>query len=203
MKKHDIRTLAAAFITAVLLTPFLGWTATGESGVPLLMMDSFGGRAMAMNDVFCGIADDINTISVNPAGLGALPTPQVSAMYMIFPQGMSFGHLAAGLPAGSAGYAALSVGYYSLAEFAELDRLGAETGEQLSASDIAVTAAFGRRLLSADVGLDAGLAVKFISTSLAGSALSGFAADAGVVLRLSAPGQIKSASVPLVRPKAT
>jgi hypothetical protein len=176
---------AAVILGLFAVSPVSG--STGNSASPVLMMDSSGARAMALSDAFSGIADDINAVGVNPAGLAGLGEAELSAMYMNYPQGMTFGQFAAGLPAGRVGFAAVSVGYFLLPKFGRLDRLGDTSGEDLSASDLSVGASLGKRLIDKVLSFDAGIGVKYISSSLAGTGRSAFAADAGILARIKAP----------------
>ncbi len=163
-----------------------------EAGVPSLMMDSFGARQMALGDTFTGLADDINTISVNPAGLNTLNSAEVSLMYMSYPLDMSFFYAAGGSPLpGSLGYAAASLTLFSVGAFDEIDLVGNETGNSLSASDFLVNVGYANNLLKLigmKQNLHAGINLKFVSSKLVEESSSAFAFDIGFLYKTDMAG---------------
>lgn len=77
--KKLICILMTVFII-VFLSPLYGWTAhyqIGTSGAQSLEV-GMGVRAAGMGGAFCAVADDINTISWNPAGLGQIWKIEIS-----------------------------------------------------------------------------------------------------------------------------
>ncbi len=164
---------------------------TGESGLALLMLDSYGARNIAMNDTFTGIANDINTISVNPAGLGTLHSMEVSSMYMRYFGDMTFGYLAFGMPLPSnAGYAGASVALFSLPDFDQNDGVGNKLNTPLSASDFGVSIAYANnplKLLNIDKNLNLGINLKYVQSKLVDTTSSIFGFDIGALYKINLP----------------
>ena len=161
-----------------------------ETGVPSLMMDSYGAREMALGDTFVGIADDINTITVNPAGLNTLNSIEGSVMYMMYPLEMSFMHLAGGYPLPESalnGYAAISLTMFSVAEFEEYDLIGNKTGKNLSASDFLVNIGYANnplKFLGLKQNLNTGINLKLVNSKIVEDSSSAFAFDIGFLYRM-------------------
>jgi hypothetical protein len=152
-----------------------------DAAIPSLMMDSYGARQMALGDTFTGLADDINTISVNPAGLNTLYSTELSLMYLSYPLDMSFIHAAGGSPLGELGYIAASLTLFSVADFEEIDLVGNKTGNSLSAGDLLVNAGYARTLLK---NLSAGVNLKFVNSKLVDESSTGFGFDIGFLYKM-------------------
>ena len=71
-----------------------------------------GARPDAMGQAFSAVADDINTLSFNPAGLGNIRLPEVSFSQYEFPGRHQLHFAGAALPLG--GYRTLGLGYLAL-----------------------------------------------------------------------------------------
>ncbi len=161
-----------------------------EAGAPSLMMDSYGAREMALGDTFVGIADDINTITVNPAGLNTLSSLEGSVMYMMYPLEMSFMHVAGGYPLPDSafnGYAGASLTMFSVAEFEEYDLIGNKTGKKLSASDFLVNIGYGNnplKFFGMKQNLNAGINLKLVSCKLVEDSSSAFGFDFGLLYKM-------------------
>lgn len=144
-----------------------------ESGIPTLMMDGFGSRIMGMSGVFTGIANDINTITVNPSGLGTLNRIETSIMYLRYPLEINFIYGAFGYPIkGKRNWStvAVSISGFFMSNFEHIDGVGNITGKQLGANDIVITAGYGIdifRLLNYKKRLCIGANIKVIKTTLA------------------------------------
>ena len=161
---------------------------TGSSGVQALMLDSYGSRPIALADAFTGVADDVNAISVNPAGLSTLSSVEAQVMYLSDFADQSESYLFGGVawPFAKAFCAAVSVESYGLASFDGVDKTGLPTGTSLSAGDLVFTGAFAfdpMKLAGKKFGLNLGVAAHFIQSTLAGKSASAFAFDAGVLFK--------------------
>ena len=163
-----------------------------EVGVPSLMMDSYGARLMALGDTFTGIADDINTISVNPAGLNTLDSTEVSLMYLSYPLDMSFMYGAGGTPLpGSLGYIAASLTLFSVSDFDEIDLVGNKTGTSLSAGDLLINVGYANnllKLLGMKQNLNAGINLKFVNSKLVDESSTAFGFDIGFLYKMNMAG---------------
>ncbi|MCB4755424.1 MAG: PorV/PorQ family protein [Elusimicrobia bacterium] len=61
----------------------------GTSGAQFLKIGA-GARPTAMGEAFVGIADDVNAVYYNPAGLASVSQPEITAMHMEWFQGMNY-----------------------------------------------------------------------------------------------------------------
>lgn len=184
MKKFVI-----CFIMIISFFVFNAQADTGESGVPVLMMDSYGARAIALGDTFTGIADDINTISVNPAGLGSLNSFEASSMYMKYTEDMMFGYLAVGTPLPSdMGYVAGSVCLFSTPDFDHYDASGNINKGALSASDFGLSIGYANnplKLLGMEGNLNTGFVVKYIQSKLVDDSQTAIGFDFGALYKMN------------------
>lgn len=71
-----------------------------------------GARPAAMGEAFSALSDDINSLAVNPAGLGNLHLPQVAFCHYQFVSDLAYDFAAAGIPLGTAG--TLGISYLGL-----------------------------------------------------------------------------------------
>lgn len=69
----------------------------GTSGAQFLKIGA-GARPVAMGEAFTGVADDINAVAWNPAGLSRLESPAFTAMHTQWLQASNFAFLAAAYP---------------------------------------------------------------------------------------------------------
>jgi hypothetical protein len=76
----DIKFNFMLIFLAVSISAGYADTEVGTTGNAALKI-GVGARATAMGDTFVAVADDVNTIYWNPAGLGLLQRPQFSAMH--------------------------------------------------------------------------------------------------------------------------
>ncbi|OGS12421.1 MAG: hypothetical protein A2234_05310 [Elusimicrobia bacterium RIFOXYA2_FULL_58_8] len=79
----------------------------GSTGVQVLKTD-ISPRAMGMGGAFAAIADDLYSINYNPAGLGQLYMPEVSAMYLSGFEDSGLNNFAVAMPLPLTGFADLA-----------------------------------------------------------------------------------------------
>ena len=92
------RRLSTAFIVLCLLVtfkPLFGQTVT--SGADFLRIDS-GARSEGMGGAFTAVADDVNALTWNPAGLALLQHPEVGYLRMIYISDISYNFGGVALP---------------------------------------------------------------------------------------------------------
>ena len=70
---------------------------TGTSGAQFLKIGA-GARPTAMGDAYTAIADDVNAVYFNPAGLTQLPAAQITAMQTQWFEGLDYAFGAFALP---------------------------------------------------------------------------------------------------------
>ncbi len=161
----------------------------GQSGVPSLMLDSYGARGMAMGDAFTGIADDVDTILVNPAGLNNLNSVEASVSYLQYPLDMDFAHvsLAVPLPGGKkTGSVGAAITLFSMSPFDQLDYTGNKEEGELSARDLVLCIGYAANpllLLGMKNVLNIGIGFKYVNSRLVEDSRSTFCLDAGVIYK--------------------
>ncbi|MBU1078239.1 MAG: PorV/PorQ family protein [Spirochaetes bacterium] len=161
----------------------------GEAGIPLLLMDSFGARTMALGETFTGIADDINTLSVNPAGLNTLDSIEASSSYMTYHVDSFYGFIAGGMPLpGDAGYIALGAATFSTKDFDWFDSTGTKQDASLSAGDIGIILGYGFspfKLFGMGDVFHLGVGIKYVQSKLAEDSQSVFCFDIGGLVKMN------------------
>ncbi len=91
------QTLAAAVMTACLSSlSYAGYFTSDRAGTTAaqFLRLGIGARPVAMGETFAGIADDINSVYWNPAGLNNISSREVSAMHAVWFEDISFSWLA-------------------------------------------------------------------------------------------------------------
>jgi hypothetical protein len=78
------------------------------TGADFLLVNT-GARPDAMGGAFSAVADDVNTLSYNPAGLAGITLPEIGYGRYEFVRGIHFDFIAGAIPLGSAGV--IGMGY--------------------------------------------------------------------------------------------
>jgi hypothetical protein len=178
-KGRFIRVVAVAFTFHLSLFTCHLYAANknvGTSGAQFLKIGA-GARPVGMGEAFTGIADDINAIAWNPAGLGRLSSPQFTAMHAQWFQQSNFEFLGAAYPAkwGTIGVSAVNL------TVDKIDRRAGDTDAAdgtFSSNDAAYGLAYGKTLGDDwSVGLNA----QYIRESLDSASAAGASADLGVL----------------------
>ncbi len=103
-----MRTVRSLFLIGLLTGLFSASYATdknaGTSGAPFLKMGA-GARPTSMGSAFVGIADDVNAVYFNPAGLASLSRPELTAMHTQWVQGVNYDFGAFAYPTDSGAFA--------------------------------------------------------------------------------------------------
>jgi long-subunit fatty acid transport protein len=136
-----------------------------------------GPRPVAMGESFAGLADDINAIAYNPAGLATLSRSEASFMHNEFFEGVKQEWLAYAHPS-SLGTFAAGLNTVSVSEFDGFDNTGAAAGK-VSSSDLSFTAAYAKDLKSLELPVNLGASVKYLSSRLDSERASAVALDLG------------------------
>ncbi len=151
----------------------------GTYGATFLKMDA-GSRPVGMGGAFVGLANDVNTLFWNPAGLTSVEHRELTAM-----QNFSF----ADVNSESVGYAQRlgddsAWGASFLGTFAEIERRAGPTKDPdttFTAGGFAVGVAYGKQLMS---NLAVGGQAKLVTQQLDIEDTTGAGVDAGVLLSL-------------------
>jgi hypothetical protein len=152
----------------------------GSQAAPWLKLSN-NARSTAMGEAGVAVADDVNALTLNPAGLSQLKGQEVAFMHHAYILDSSVEHIAYGLNLGGNLGAAVGLDYVN---FGAIDKYSFNTAtNQLEKTgsftpngyhlDAALGYAFG--------GLSVGLDAKLISETIFETAASGFAADLGAL----------------------
>ncbi|RLB03191.1 MAG: hypothetical protein DRG83_07425 [Deltaproteobacteria bacterium] len=134
-----------------------------------------GARPLAMGGAFVGLADDVNALFFNPAGLARIQGFPILSSYEVRPGTASYGHLSAAISG-----LGLGIHYFDFGKIPETDEFGNVTG-YFSYRDYFLIAGAGLSLLK-DIPLlgefDLGATAKYVKVStLASGSGSGAAFD--------------------------
>jgi hypothetical protein len=160
----------------------------GENTGASFLKIGVGARAIGMGSAFCAIADDVNAVHWNPAGISQVSQQAVSAMHTQWITDISYDFVGYLYPS-KIGTFGGSLIYLSQGKLEGRDENREVTGE-FEASDIALTLSYGRALPvwnKATVRIGANL--KLISQKIEIEQASGVAIDLGLLIR---PNSLKS-----------
>jgi outer membrane protein OmpA-like peptidoglycan-associated protein len=146
-----------------------------------------GPRAVAMGESYAGIVDDATAVYWNPAGLAQLTAPEITAMHVIWFEGMNFEHLggALPLPQGVAGVSFVYLNNGTLFRSEAGDTPDSPDRGTFGAADWALSGAYA---LPIDASMRLGAGLKLFSETLDASASFGWALDVGFHYQLPWPG---------------
>lgn len=146
----------------------------GTTGTEFLKI-GVGARSRAMGEAFVALADDVNTINVNPAGLNNIKSISVSFMHLEWLDTMDFEYLTFSRPFGKNVLGA-SIIFFHMPDFIHFGSAGQETGE-LNISDLAITLGYGRQIM----GISLGGNFKFIRRTITDVSANAYAVDFGLL----------------------
>lgn len=172
------RIILAILTAAITVNSYAASEVKDAAGLAFSFMNiGAGARAAGMGEAFTAVSDDVSAIYWNPAGLGKIRAPEISLTYYSMYVDSSYQYLMGAFPAGP-GTAGIDVSYVYFGNFDLRDDAGVLLGEKASPYNIGVTAAYGMEFSKL---LSAGAAVKYLSQAAAGTSLSGFTFDAGLL----------------------
>jgi hypothetical protein len=160
----------------------------GTSGAAFLKIGA-GARPTAMGEAFTAVADDVNTVQWNNAGLATLKKNEFVAMRAQLFQDLEYNFFAFAYPTKEKGTFAIAMNNLNIGN---IEQRSADTDTPdgtFTSNDSVYTFAYARRLASPfsddseSSGLHLGVSAKYIRESLAGVTASGFAADLGTLYR--------------------
>ncbi|MBI1979710.1 MAG: PorV/PorQ family protein, partial [Elusimicrobia bacterium] len=162
----------------------------GTSGAAFLKVGA-GARPVALGDAFVGIADDVNTIQSNTAGLATLKKNEFVAMRASLFQDIEYNFFAFAYPTQSQGTFALGLNSLLVSD---IEKRTADTDapdSTFSSNDSAYTLAYARKvwdpssLGTESSGLRLGAGLKYIRQSISGEIANSYAADLGSLYHFS------------------
>jgi outer membrane protein OmpA-like peptidoglycan-associated protein len=181
-----VRHLAIIFLLACLPVSAAAISGKGTTAGAFLKI-SVGPRAVAMGEAYAGLADDVNAIYWNPAGLAQLSAPEVTAMHVFWLEDIYFDHVAAALPWLN-GVIGGSLVYLNAGELVRAD--AGDTPDDpargsFSAADAGFTAGYGLHLSE---HMLLGANVLLFTETIDAQATLGWAVDLGFLYSLPWPG---------------
>jgi hypothetical protein len=159
----------------------------GTTGASVLRIAA-GARPGGMGGAYVAVADDLNALLWNPAGLANVTSPEVGALYAAYVAQTSFQVLGYAQPAGRLGTFAGAASFFDYGSMtttvASSDGLYAGTGGKVWAGDGFSAGGWGKRV--ADWGksagsLDAGAAAKVVIQHPGPTSRFAIGASAGVL----------------------
>jgi long-subunit fatty acid transport protein len=148
----------------------------GTTAAPFLKIGG-GARPAALGNAFTAVADDVNTIAFNPAGLGTLTRPQFTALHTQWFQASNFEFVAGAMPTD---YGVFGVGFRSLV-IDKIDRRSGDTDVAdgtFDSNDSAYTLSYGKKFTDA---LSLGINATYIRQELDSESASAMAGDLGLL----------------------
>lgn len=152
MKKLFVFLAVLALGAAARLTAALHPSAGTRNGGILASQTAV--RPAAMGNAYTAVADDVNSLFTNPAGLGFLKHVEILAGRKEMFEGISLSHAALTLPSGflsagnldNLGTLAGAVSYLDYGGIDARDRTGSRMGLNLGAREAVINAAYGKSL---------------------------------------------------------
>lgn len=170
--------VGCSFVFCISDLVFAGNKNAGTSGAQFLKIGA-GARPAAMGEAFTAVADDVNAIAWNPAGLGRLPSPEFTTMHSQWFQEADYEFAAAAYPTAlgtfGIGFNSFSVG--------DIERRAADTDAAdgtFKSADSAYTLAYAKSL---GENWSAGAGVTYLRQQLAGESAAAVSGSAGVLWR--------------------
>ena len=142
-------------------------------------------RAVAMGETFAAVADGVDSVYWNPAGLANMETMDVSLMHMFYWDSSIYEYVAVSYPMSNKlklGAHVIYMNYGAIEKIAETSSgsIGATSGT-FTPYDLALAVSAGYQL-SQDVQV--GVTAKYAMQSIDTDSASAFAGDAGILARL-------------------
>ena len=165
----------------------------GTTGASVLRIPA-GARPQGMGGAYSAVADDLNSLFWNPAGLASIESPEVGALYTSYIVQTTYQVLDYAQPMGPLGTFAVAAGmldYGSITRTVSLsDGLYGGTNGSVSAADWLLAGGWGRRVLSWSDGssLDAGAVLKAVSQQPGSANVLALGGDGGVLWRTPVAG---------------
>lgn len=159
----------------------------GTTGAQFLKIGS-GARPVGMGRAFAGVADDVNSLYWNPAGIGQLAKPEFTAMHLEYFQDINYEYLGYAQPLGGFGNLGFSAIYLNMSD---LEKRAADTivgntdtwdGSKFKASDSAGILTYAKGF---GESFFAGLNLKYINSKIETESGTAFAGDIGGLYKLS------------------
>jgi len=159
---------------------------------PNLLLDTSSVRGLGLAGCFTAIDEDVEAITVNPAGLASLRNKEISLGYLSWFEDVEFYSLTSGMPLSkNIGVGALNITLFSVKDFPNYDENGNQLAN-LDASDFLIIFGLGKKFNISQITklikvFTAGANLKIFSTTLGEESSSSFAFDLGMQSKFTFP----------------
>jgi hypothetical protein len=179
------RILNYVFLSFFAVAPSL-WAGNIDVGSSWLKVPT-SAEAAGMGGAFSAVGNNVNSLEVNPAGLGLMDGQELSLMHDIWIQDLSTEHVAYGQNFGDHSGGAIGVDYIN---FGSVDKYTVISGVPVAGGTYSpmaanVVAGYGRELIQ---GLWGGATFKFLTQNLNTTSSSTVAGDLGFLYQLPKQG---------------
>jgi hypothetical protein len=151
-------------------------TSAGTTGFELFRTDGYA-RNSALGGSQIAVGGDLQSLFVNPAGLGDLTQPKAGAGYFKHVLDINSGNLSYARPVKSLGVLAAGVTYLDYGSFDRASEFGEKQGS-FGASDVLVTLSGARQIRP---NISGGISLKFLNSNIDSYNASALAADLGIL----------------------
>ena len=175
LKKIITGTAFAALMALGCFNSVFAASAQGTSAFQFLQL-GVGARPSGMGEVFAGVADDVNAVYWNPAGLAVLKRPELSMTHAVWLENITYSNIAYSQPAlgGSVG-AAFNI--LNTGDIQKADNTGLRLAEDYTMSDMMGLVSYARNWENLALGAN----LKYISSQLEDESAHSYAADIGAL----------------------
>ncbi|OQA90997.1 MAG: Outer membrane protein transport protein (OMPP1/FadL/TodX) [Elusimicrobia bacterium ADurb.Bin231] len=153
----------------------------GGSAAPVLKLES-GARSSGMGGSFCGIADDIDAVQYNPAGLVQLHRKEIMLAHNEWIEGVKNEFVGFGMPINEYWTAAIALNYMHVDGLTGRDDSGTPTGKTFGGYNGLLTLNLCAQVSE---GMYVGGNIKVVQESVDNRKGTAFCADAGFLYRLN------------------
>ncbi|MBI5573222.1 MAG: PorV/PorQ family protein [Elusimicrobia bacterium] len=152
---------------------------SGTTGYTFLKIAQ-GARAVAMGECYVALADDVNAIYFNPAGLAKLSSREIGANYTLWFEDINKSYIGYIHPPFKFGTLGLAVNYVGI-PFEKRTVEDDFNYEKVTLSNLAISVAWGKNITEK---MDVGAAIKIITEDLDAKRNTGLAVDLGGIYKL-------------------
>ncbi|HUV59146.1 MAG TPA: PorV/PorQ family protein [Desulfatiglandales bacterium] len=177
-----LRRIVFFIFVIIVINPFpLFGRGPGTSSVSFLRIDT-GARPVGMGGVFCGIADDVNAIHYNPAGIIQLKRKEIIVTHNEWIEGIRTESLGYAHPVNKYWVLGLTLDYLYITGLVERDVYGNESGKTFGGNNGVLALALGRKLQD---NISVGANFKIIREAVKDKNSLAYAMDIGFLYRLT------------------
>ncbi|MDD5688432.1 MAG: PorV/PorQ family protein [Elusimicrobia bacterium] len=181
-----MKKLISSVILAVMITGFISVVdveaGVGSSAMQFLRV-GVGAKQEGMGGAQVAVAEDVNSVYWNPAGLGSVTATELSFMHLSYFEGINYEYLAIGHPVNESSTIGLQIMYLNYGNIDKTleDANGnydtAGSVGSYSAKDMGGAISYGKQV---DETINIGGSLKMVSEKIDSDTASGFGLDLGV-----------------------